>query len=360
MKKIRVMYSDWDDQSLPDLMKGNNIFTEILNMKYDVEIVTENPDVLIYGMGLYNDHMKYKNCVKFFYTHEAIPTNKNVNSNAMLFYNQAQKRFINSINDSDYIISVYDHNNEKNLKMPAYLLYAYQMIIDKRLQNFDFLIKNRNFTKEDIKNRKFCCFLHRNRPQSIQDRSKMESDWHNTMIDFYNIQKNLHNYQKSFEEFNKDGIYKNRFLFMLKLNDRLNVEKCNIPGWSYEKCLYIKKFKFTFAFENSSTYIQYPLSSDSVFLGNHGSATEKIIEPLISGTIPLYWGNTNVHNEINLECFINWYDFRDDDKMIDKILEINNNDDQYLYMLNQPIIKDLNKSYFNLDRYLSFFEKIIG
>ena len=56
---------------------------------------------------------------------------------------------------------------------------------------------------------------------------------------------------------------------------------------------------------------------------------------------------------------MNWYDFNNDEKMIEKIKELDQNDDLYLEMINQPVVKDFEKSHFNLDYSMDFLRKIV-
>lgn len=94
-----------------------------------------------------------------------------------------------------------------------------------------------------------------------------------------------------------------------------------IGGFEKEKREYIRKYKFTIAFENSS----YP-----------GYTSEKILDPLLCGSIPLYWGNKEVDKDFNPKSFINYHDFENDDDFINKIIEIDNDDALYLEMISQP------------------------
>ncbi len=84
---------------------------------------------------------------------------------------------------------------------------------------------------------------------------------------------------------------------------------------------FISKYKFTFAFENSS----FP-----------GYTTEKIFEPFLMQSLPIYWGNPLVHLDFNPKSFLNYYDFDSDEELIEKIIELDNNDDLYLQYFAQP------------------------
>ncbi|MCJ2043551.1 glycosyltransferase family 10 [Methylobacterium sp. J-078] len=63
----------------------------------------------------------------------------------------------------------------------------------------------------------------------------------------------------------------------------------SVPAGFQGKAKFLSGFNFTIAFENSK---------------DDGYTTEKLIEPLLSTSIPLYWGNERVLEDINSECFI--------------------------------------------------------
>ena len=86
---------------------------------------------------------------------------------------------------------------------------------------------------------------------------------------------------------------------------------------------FIEKYKLTIAFENSSS---------------PGYTTEKLIEPMQMNSIPIYWGNNEVSKEFNTASFINYHDFNNNEDFLKHIIEIDNNDDLYIKMMNQPWI----------------------
>lgn len=308
--------SDWQDPNLPDFHK-DNIFLFLLRKIFEVEIDNENPEVLFYTLvsrpGLIN-FQKYANAKKIFFTQEPCVWDKKEIDN---FYNPWD-RFHVSLKNSDYIISPYFIEGEEYFRFSLYLLYAYQMLIDGRIKNFESLTQSKNFKKEDIAGRKFCTFLSRN-------------------------------YQS----------WQKRFQFESKLSNYKKVDIAKVDGFSYEKCQFIKNYKFTFAFENNDGNVpSCGFVNRWIYLGGE-NVSEKILEPLISNTIPLYWGYNKIGDEFNKDAFVNWYDFNDDEKMIEKIIELDNDDDLYLEMLNQPAILDFDKSQFNFDGILGFLEKII-
>ena len=112
------------------------------------------------------------------------------------------------------------------------------------------------------------------------------------------------------------------------------------------KIEFLKDYKFNIAFENST----FP-----------GYCTEKIINSMFAGCIPIYWGDPLVTNDFNENSFLNWHKFNDDEKFIEEIIKIDNDPDLYRDMINQPWFKD-NKipDFVKPESVLTFFEKIIN
>ena len=106
MKRIKVKLLENNiNPSLPSYYKDNYILY-LLRHIYDVEIVNDNPDILIYPLS-HNGHLNYK-CFKIFYTEEPGFWNKN---NFFNFYPK-NDRFYLSVSDADIVISSYYINNE--------------------------------------------------------------------------------------------------------------------------------------------------------------------------------------------------------------------------------------------------------
>jgi hypothetical protein len=99
----------------------------------------------------------------------------------------------------------------------------------------------------------------------------------------------------------------------------------NVGGPVDNKLEFIKNYKFVFAFENSS-YVGY--------------VTEKLIEPCFMHSIPIYWGNPKVSMDFNPRRFINAHDYPDDESLIQRILEIDQNDELALDIISQPIFNE--------------------
>ena len=96
----------------------------------------------------------------------------------------------------------------------------------------------------------------------------------------------------------------------------------NVGGPVKDKVAFQSKYKFVLASENSS---------------QRGYCTEKLIQAFMSNAIPIYWGDPLVGLTFNTESFINCMDYPSFDAVVDRIKEIDNDDDLYLHMLNAPI-----------------------
>lgn len=96
--------------------------------------------------------------------------------------------------------------------------------------------------------------------------------------------------------------------------------------WSNEsKTDFQKKCKFTLCFESTA---------------HNGFITEKITDAFYSDTIPVYYGSPNVTDIFNKDAFINCSDYASFDAVIEKIKELDQDDEKYLQMLRQPILVD--------------------
>lgn len=96
----------------------------------------------------------------------------------------------------------------------------------------------------------------------------------------------------------------------------------NIGGSVKDKFEFDKKHKFSIAFENCC---------------HPGYVTEKIVEAFAAGCIPIYYGAPDVALDFNPEAFINCRDYDSFEDVVEKIKEIDANDELYLKMLKAPI-----------------------
>jgi hypothetical protein len=70
--------------------------------------------------------------------------------------------------------------------------------------------------------------------------------------------------------------------------------------------------------------------------------TEKIVNGFLAQTIPIYWGSDRIGDYFNLERFINIPNLNENtiDETINQISLICNNPDEYLIIVNKPVLKN--------------------
>jgi len=119
----------------------------------------------------------------------------------------------------------------------------------------------------------------------------------------------------------------------------------NVGGPVANKMDFIKDYRFVLAFENS----EWP-----------GYTTEKILEPFISGSIPIYWGNPIIELDFNPGSFLHLKNAKSQDDFIKAMLEVENDESKALEILMQPKFND-GKIPADIDkkRVLEFFQNII-
>jgi alpha(1,3/1,4) fucosyltransferase len=104
---------------------------------------------------------------------------------------------------------------------------------------------------------------------------------------------------------------------------------------SMNKINFIRRYKFVIGFENVS-----------IKDGMTGHTTEKLIEPMIATSLPLYWGNYRIKEDFNTKTFLNIHDFESEEKFIEKIIEVDNNDNLYKQYFIEPL-RNLNNKLLN-------------
>lgn len=190
---------------------------------------------------------------------------------------------------------------DRYLRFPLYLLYG-------DLYNE---IQSKYFKPEQVLNRKFCNFVYSNSKFADPFREK-----------FF---KELLKYKKV----DSGGRYLN-----------------NIGGPVVNKLDFIKDYKFTIAFENSSL---------------SGYTTEKILEPMSVNSLPIYWGDPAVSLDFNSNSFINVNEYSSIEAAVEEVIRIDSNDDLYLEILNRAWLKNprtLDDWFSSLDAFLcNIFEQ---
>jgi hypothetical protein len=100
------------------------------------------------------------------------------------------------------------------------------------------------------------------------------------------------------------------------------------PDGVKDKRAFQEQYKFSMAVENSS---------------HRGYCTEKIVQAFAAGTIPIYWGDTDIGTYFNEKAFINCHRYESLDDVLKVVKEIDNDDKKYQAMLREPVITDENQ-----------------
>jgi hypothetical protein len=113
-----------------------------------------------------------------------------------------------------------------------------------------------------------------------------------------------------------NGSAKERITFFEKLSKYKAVDSGgrflnNVGGPVKNKVDFLSDYKFNIAFENFSS---------------SGYVTEKIVQPMLVDTIPIYWGSPSIEIDFNPKSFVNYHDYSSDEEVIDRIITLDNND----------------------------------
>ena len=98
---------------------------------------------------------------------------------------------------------------------------------------------------------------------------------------------------------------------------------------------------------------KFTISAESVCYP--GFTSEKICDAFRNHSVPIYYGDPNVGAVFNGKAFVNCHDYRSIDDAVKKVIELDNDDDQYTEMLCQPRYLDEdyeNRMYRELEAYL--------
>lgn len=140
--------------------------------------------------------------------------------------------------------------------------------------------------------------------------------------------------------------------------------KCPIRNEIFYRLNNYKKVNSMGGFENNmNEHIRYPYWSNEYFniVGSHKFmicaentkmetySTEKIVNPYMARTIPIYWGTHNIKNIFNPDSMLFLEDESEEsmNKLIIRVIELDTYDEKYLEFINRPIFTEENKKYWN-------------
>jgi hypothetical protein len=118
----------------------------------------------------------------------------------------------------------------------------------------------------------------------------------------------------------------------------------NVGGRVPDKLKFQSSHKFVIAFENSST---------------PGYLTEKFADAAQVNAIPIYWGDPTIANYFNTKAFVNCHDFPSLEAAVKYVKEIDQNDELYQQMLQEPwFIDGIEPTCFQDETFTEFLSNI--
>lgn len=178
---------------------------------------------------------------------------------------------------------------DRYIRIPFYTAYGVRQLAAPKV-----------IVPEVVLNRKFCSFVVSN-AQGAPERER-----------FFHL-------LSEYKQVDSGGRYKN-----------------NVGGPVPDKTAFIKDYKFNIAFENCMC---------------DGYTTEKIMEPMLVNSVPIYWGNRLINRDFNQDSFINITNYLSLEAAVEDIVRLDQNDDEYLSLLSAP--------WFNEENYLNWEEQLI-
>ena len=308
-KKIKINFKNFWEGFDPN----ENLFINALKKIYEVEL-SETPDYVFYSV-----YQEVKNKSDLSKKGDFL---RKISPDFYLFVkilHSAENTFP-KIDECDW---AFGSTPEEKVKNEKYLRIPFYIVDNPRLDKRRELPFRRKINFEKIKKEKtrFCNFIY---SQEIPPRN--------------NFFKRLNKYKK----IDSPGRCMNN---MGPISEKNPKESRLSKDWAGDKLDFLKKYKFTIAFENEIS---------------EGWITEKLTHPLLVNSIPIYIGTETVSKDFNTKCFINYNNFKNMDEFIKHIIQVDQNDRLYKDYLSQPIFKNKEQYEFSIGKFfLKRLKKII-
>lgn len=219
---------------------------------------------------------------------------------ARLFYTGENRKA--NFNACDYAITFENLSSKKQYQLPHYVI---RVLESGRLNDLERIWSREEAVKILDGKKKFCCTVVSNSQGTVRN--------------------SFFNELNSFKKVNSGGRFQN-----------------NVGGPVVNKNAFCNEHKFVFAFENEKEI---------------GYCTEKITDAFLSNAIPIYYGDPDVSKIFNKDRFINYDDYPSAQALIDRIIEIDSNDQMFVDLLTKPIFKDgVTPAFFWKSNLLDFIE----
>ncbi len=260
----------------------------------------------------------------------------------------------------DYIIKLFDNTNTTNLDYYDIFIFTDNDIItnikldqnclrilikgepvDQYYNNYDICIGNNK--QENIINIPYPFMLF-----SLNERRKINKKYNIKFCD-----KKICCFMYSID-------YQHRVDIFNKFNNRIQVDSlgksCKNTSIQDTRSIYNDKETYNdIAVEIYSKY-KFVLAIENTIKSSY--FTEKIINPILANSIPIYYGTEDAFQIINKERVIYFNDYDNIDSLIDYIIYLSNNEQEYYKIISKPIFNS--KSNINLQNYNEFLNKKIN
>lgn len=189
----------------------------------------------------------------------------------------------------DYCIKIFycGENSIPDLNLCDYAMCLSDLQFGDRICRYNFALQFRRncfyqpiLKQEELLNRKFCNFVYSNNWCADPFRERIFKE-----LSFY-------------KQVDSGGRYLN-----------------NIGKYVENKLDFQREYKFSLAIENSSLC---------------GYTTEKIYDPFLAQSLPIYWGNPNISSDYHPNSFVNLMEFSSVEEAVEEIIRLDQDDEAYL------------------------------
>jgi hypothetical protein len=271
-----------------------NFFKEVLSEHFDLSFDSSSPDYLFFS-DFGDENERYTKAVRIYYTGENRRPNFSKADFALTF---------------DYL------DQPNHYRLPLYVIENYSRWKEYAcIDSFDSLVRSKPSAESLLRSKtKFCNFVVSNPHCEIRNK-------------FFEL---LNQYKRV----DSAGSHLNNMGFTLPKEEHLFFKA---------KLEFQRAYKFSIAFENSA----YP-----------GYLTEKILDPMLAYSLPIYWGDPLVHQDFNPKSFINAAAFRTLEDLVAWVVKVDQVDELYFKYAEQPYFYDskLNAA-MDLNRLIQFFKE---
>jgi len=281
--------------------RQDNLLTWALSHSFNLIFDEVSPDIVLTGDDLNPNLLNYKNSKIIYYTGEPF----------LSWSGDIDRKII------DVALTFFNFEDSFFKRVPLALFYNYEYYKNQYIDDYEYLLKNKSSL---VIPDKFCSFVTRGYGYPSCPR------------------KHIFEQLSSYKYINSHGSYFNNSP-QIPIGNTMKFEN------SLFKVKEISNYKFNICFENSDGCVKSP--NDFTYVSKSGLLSEKIYESLLSGTIPIYWGNKDIDKDLNTNRFINYYDYENFEHMIEKVKEIDNDDKMYLEYKNENFISNNKNSIFS-------------